>query len=92
MVQTLTQYQREIADIGRSKFFRQRWGRASFDRAHRFVFSATWTVPSPNHGLARRVTGRLDWSCNMTIQSGTALTIADTNATNVFGISKTGHN
>jgi hypothetical protein len=36
---------------------RQRWGRASFDRTHRFVFSTTWTLPNPSHGLRRVVLG-----------------------------------
>ena len=66
---------------------RQRWGKASFDRTHRFVFSTTWTVPSPNHGVARALLGNRSGAAIMTIQSGTALTIADTNAKNVFGIS-----
>jgi len=66
---------------------RQRWGKASFDRTHRFVFSTTWTVPSPNHGVARALLGNWSGAAIMTIQSGTALTIADTNAKNVFGIS-----
>jgi hypothetical protein len=66
----------------------QRWGRASVDRTHRFVFSTTWTIPGPSHGLPRIVLG--DWSLAAiaTIQSGSALTIADTNSTNVFGISE----
>jgi Carboxypeptidase regulatory-like domain/TonB dependent receptor len=66
----------------------QRWGRASFDRTHRFVFSTTWTLPSPVRGSRRAVLG--DWSVAAiaTIQSGSALTIADTNSTNVFGISE----
>jgi hypothetical protein len=74
--------------LGDQNSSRQRWGRASFDRTHRFVFSTTWTVPSPNHGLARALLGNWTGSSIMTIQSGTALTIADTNATNVFGISQ----
>ena len=67
---------------------RQRWGRASFDRTHRFVFSTTWNPPSPSHGVARTILG--DWSVAaiVTIQSGSALTIADTNSTNIFGISE----
>jgi hypothetical protein len=67
---------------------RQRWGRASFDRPHRFVFSTTWTLPSPHDGVSRAVFG--DWSVAAiaTIQSGSALTIAATNSTNVFGISE----
>ena len=66
----------------------QRWGRASFDRTHRFVFSTTWILPNPPRGMARVVLG--DWSLAAiaTIQSGSALTIADTNSKNVFGISE----
>jgi len=67
---------------------RQRWGRTSFDRTHRLAFSATWMLPSPQRGVARAILG--GWSLDgiATIQSGTALTIADTNSTNVFGISE----
>jgi len=66
----------------------QRWGRASFDRTHRFVFSTTWNLPGPSRGVPRAVLG--DWSVDAiaTIQSGSALTIAETNPTNVFGISQ----
>ena len=66
----------------------QRWGRASFDRTHRFVFSATWSLPSPSAGLERVVLGGWDVAAVGTIQSGSALTISDTNANNVFGISE----
>jgi hypothetical protein len=66
----------------------QRWGRASFDRTHRFIFSGTWSLPSPSAGLQRAVLGAWNLDGVVTIQSGTALTIADTNATNVFGISE----
>jgi hypothetical protein len=66
----------------------QRWGRASFDRTHRFVFSATWSLPSPQAGLERVVLGGWDVATVVTIQSGSALTISDTNANNVFGISE----
>jgi hypothetical protein len=65
---------------------RQRWGRASFDRTHRFIFSETWTLPSPFSGLRRALLGGWDLAAVVTIQSGNALTIADTNANNVFGI------
>ncbi len=65
----------------------QRWGRASFDRTHRFVFSETWSLPSPSAGLERVVLGSWEVAAVVTIQSGSALTIADTNANNVFGIS-----
>ena len=66
----------------------QRWGRASFDRTHRFIFSTTWSLPSPSGGVLRGILG--DWSLAAiaTIQSGSALTIAATNPTNVFGISE----
>lgn len=67
---------------------RQRWGRASFDRTHRFVFSTTWALPNPPDGIQRAVLGGWALAAVATIQSGTALTIADTNSTNVFGISE----
>jgi hypothetical protein len=66
---------------------RQRWGRASFDRTHRFVFSGTWNLPNPSAGLQRAVLGGWDFAAVVTIQSGSALTISVTNANNVFGIS-----
>ena len=67
---------------------RQRWGRASFDRTHRFIFSTTWNLPGPSRGMARAVFGNWSLVAIATIQSGSALTIADTNATNAFGISQ----
>jgi len=67
---------------------RQRWGRASFDRTHRFVFSTTWTIPSPPRGVQRALLGGWAFAGVATIQSGSALTIADTNSTNIFGISE----
>jgi len=66
----------------------QRWGRGSFDRTHRFVFSATWELPNPPSGLQRKIAGGWSLSAVATIQSGSALTISDTNPTNVFGISE----
>jgi hypothetical protein len=66
----------------------QRWGRASFDRPHRFVFSATWTLPSPSRGLQRSMLGGWDLAAVAVVQSGTALTVAYTNANNAFGISE----
>jgi hypothetical protein len=66
----------------------QRWGRASFDRPHRFVFSETWNLPGPPEGYERMVLGGWAASAVVTIQSGSALTIADTNTNNVFGISE----
>jgi hypothetical protein len=65
----------------------QRWGRASFDRTHRFVFSETWSLPSPSTGIRRVILGGWDFAAVVTIQSGNALTISATNVNNVFGIS-----
>jgi hypothetical protein len=67
---------------------RQRWGRASFDRTHRLVFSTTWALPSPPRSVPRAVLGGWSLAAIATVQSGTALTIADTNSNNVFGISQ----
>jgi hypothetical protein len=66
----------------------QRWGRASSNRTHRFVFSETWTLPSPSRGFQHAVLGGWQLAAVATIQSGTALTIANTNANNVFGITE----
>jgi len=66
----------------------QRWGRASFDRTHRFIFSTTWELPSPPEGAMRAILGSWSVAAIATIQSGTALTISDTNSDNVFGISE----
>jgi len=55
---------------------RQRWGRASFDRPHRFVFSGIWTLPNPAGGLFRTILGGWSLAAITTIQSGSALTIA----------------
>jgi hypothetical protein len=66
----------------------QRWGRASFDRTHRFVFSETWNLPGPSKGYEQTVMGGWAIAAVVTIQSGSALTIADTNTNNVFGISQ----
>jgi hypothetical protein len=64
----------------------QRWGRTSFDRTHRFVFSATYSLPSPERGLKHSLFGGWALASVVTVQSGTALTFSYTNATNVFGI------
>jgi hypothetical protein len=65
-----------------------RWGRASFDRAHRFVISGIWQFPSPATGLEHAVLGGWGVAGIATVQSGNAITIADTNPNNVFGISE----
>lgn len=66
----------------------QRWGRASFDRSHRFVLSGIWALPSPTEGVIHAILGNWSVAGILTIQSGTALTISDTNSDNVFGISE----
>jgi hypothetical protein len=66
----------------------QRWGRASLDRTHRLVFSETWDLPSPRSGIERALLGGWMLDAVVTIQSGSALTIADTNSKNVFGINE----
>jgi hypothetical protein len=74
--------------LGNQNSARQRWGRASFDRTHRFVFSSTWRFPTPTRGILRGVLGGWSMAAIATVQSGGALTIAATNPTNVFGISQ----
>jgi hypothetical protein len=66
----------------------QRWGRTSFDRTHRLVFSGIWALPGPSEGAGRVFLGGWTLAAVPVIQSGSALTIADTNANNVFGISE----
>ena len=73
--------------LGDQNSDRQRWGRASFDRTHRFVFSGIWDLPARKTGVAGAILGQWSLAGVVTIQSGTALTIADTNSNNVFGIS-----
>jgi Carboxypeptidase regulatory-like domain/TonB dependent receptor len=74
--------------LGNQNSPHQRWGRSSIDRPNRFVFSTTWVLPSPRTGLQRTLFGGWDAAWVVTIQSGTALTVAYTNANNVFGISE----
>jgi hypothetical protein len=64
----------------------QRWGRASFDRTHRFVLSVVYAFPSPSEPWFRALAGGWSTSGVFTLQSGTALTILYNNAKNVFGI------
>ena len=67
---------------------KQRWGRASFDRTHRFVLSLVYELPSPQQPWAKTVLGGWSTLGVVTLQSGTALTINYNNATNIFGISE----
>jgi hypothetical protein len=77
-----------VLTLGDQNSPRQRWGRASFDRTHRFIFSTTWSIPSPSRGLRRLTLGGWTLDAIGTIQSGSALTIGDTNPASVFGISE----
>jgi Carboxypeptidase regulatory-like domain/TonB dependent receptor len=77
-----------VLTLGDQNSPRQRWGRASFDRTHRFVFSATWSIPGPSTRLGRSILGGWSLDAITVIQSGSALTIADTNSSNIFGISE----
>lgn len=72
--------------LGDQNSDRQRWGRTSFDRTHRFTLSETWALPGPSAGFQKILLAGWHLSAVATIQSGSALTIADTNASNVFGI------
>jgi TonB dependent receptor/Carboxypeptidase regulatory-like domain len=67
---------------------RQRWGRASFDRTHRFILSAVWMLPTPSGTVQRTLLGGWTLAAIATLQSGNALTIADTNSANLYGISE----
>jgi hypothetical protein len=77
-----------IITLGNQNVPQDRWGRASTDRTHRFVLSGTWTLPLPSHGLEGVFLGGWALSGVAIVQSGSALTVALTNETNVFGISE----
>jgi hypothetical protein len=67
----------------------QRWGRSSFDRPNRFVFSMVYALPSAySNRLERVALGGWTLSAVATVQSGDALTVIYTNSNNVFGISQ----
>jgi hypothetical protein len=74
--------------LGNQDSTAQRWGRASFDRTHRFIVSGVYSFPSPSERLASAFLGHWVTSGVLTLQSGTALTIGYNNAVNVFGISE----
>jgi hypothetical protein len=68
---------------------RERWGRSSFDRTNRFVFSMVYALPGKNFkGLENTILGGWSLAAVGTIQSGDALTVIYTNSTNVFGVSQ----
>jgi hypothetical protein len=50
--------------------------------------SGTWMLPGPSRGAAHAVLGGWELNGVAIVQSGSALTIALTNAANVFGISE----
>jgi hypothetical protein len=67
----------------------QRWGRSSFDRPNRFVFSMVYALPSSySKRFERAAFGGWSLAAVGTFQSGDALTIIYANSKNVFGISQ----
>ncbi len=68
-----------------------RYGRAIYDRTHRFVFSYLYEFPIPasRAGFFGKVLGGWAVSGTTTIQSGQALTITATNGNSLFGITGT---
>ena len=65
----------------------QRWGRSSFNRTNRFVFSMVYALPDLHFkGFERAALGGWSLATVGTVQSGDALTVIYTNSTNVFGI------
>jgi hypothetical protein len=68
---------------------RQRWGRSSFNRPNRFVFSMVYALPSSySTRFERAAFGSWSLTAVGTFQSGDAITIIYNNSDNVFGISQ----
>jgi hypothetical protein len=67
---------------------RQRYGPDGFIRPQRFVLSAVYALPGPKdlHSLLGEVLGGWQIGTVTTLQSGQLLTITETNANNIFGI------
>jgi Carboxypeptidase regulatory-like domain/TonB dependent receptor len=74
--------------IGNQDVSRDRYGRSAFDRRHRFIFSYVYELPRPGaHGaFVSAALGGWSVAGDTTIQSGQALTVTDTNANNVYGV------
>ena len=74
--------------VGNQNDPRQRYGPDSFIRPHRFVLSAIYALPGPKdlHSLAGEALGGWQVGTVTTLQSGQLLTLTETNANNVFGI------
>ncbi len=74
--------------IGNQDVFRDRYGRSAFDRTHRFILSYVYELPP--YGFHQKLLGDVlnGWSVggDTTVQSGQALTVTNTNANNVYGI------
>ena len=67
----------------------QRWGRSSFNRPNRFVFSLVYSLPGAYSTILERAAfGGWSLAAVGTFQSGDALTILYTNSKNVFGVSQ----
>ncbi|MFZ0711385.1 MAG: TonB-dependent receptor [Terrimicrobiaceae bacterium] len=68
---------------------RQRWGRSSFNRPNRFVFSMVYALPSSySTKFERAAFGGWSVAAVGTFQSGDAITVIYNNSDNVFGISE----
>jgi hypothetical protein len=68
---------------------RQRWGRSSFNRPNRFVFSMVYALPSSySIKFERAAFGGWSVAAVGTFQSGDAITVIYNNSDNVFGISQ----
>jgi hypothetical protein len=67
---------------------RATYGRADFNREHRFVFSYVYDFPSPKqfNSVVNNLLGGWSLAGVTTIQSGVPLSITGTNAQNAFGI------
>jgi hypothetical protein len=76
--------------IGNQNNPRERYGVADYSRPHRFTLAYVYELPGPRtqKGLVGRLLGGWATTGVLTIQSGQAITILDTNANNVFGISE----
>jgi hypothetical protein len=76
--------------IGNQNDPRSRYGPTDYSRPHRFTFAGVYDLPRPKTeaGFAGHLLGGWELAGVLTIQAGQQITILDTNANNVFGISE----
>lgn len=74
--------------IGNQDNFHDRYGRSEFDRTHRFILSYEYELPElvRSRGVMSKAVNGWSVGGDTTVQSGQALTITNTNANNVYGI------